>query len=561
MRCPGVKLSVPAEVMQLAKSQKLRLVLLSGAIILHAPVLRSQVCDTIVSRTTLSDLSGAAINSVSIKTLPPVSLPSAARLLGNLHVTTRLDVIRHDLLFIADSTVDTVRIGESLRRLRHRPYIADAFIEGFRCASTPGVDLLVTTRDKWTTKPSLSVQSNSSLVGIQEDNLFGSGASVSFSAALREGRLGGAIGYQDFWLFHTTLSAKLRAALYPDGNDFRLRLRTAEESIRDKWRREIIVGQYQRDTRDNPVKAFQSFHRRNAILTVARRLHATPTRVDALLFGADVEKAALTVPDNAPVVGPRLVNRDYIGGKAGVSRRSAAFDTLTWLVDKQIIVDVPINAEWDGLAGLGKERISGRRALFLNGWAGRMWVPDGSHLLQLDFWGSGYRLEHRGNWDAGSLRAAFSSYRKTGRGVRAFHLAAEQLVNPDPDVRALANVDITSFTLPLRYRFAEAAVASSEQQSMHVRDLSRTFALDAAVFAASSYRWRSPVSQADRVGVSVLGAGLRLIPKTRGSGAIRLDVMYPVLRSPVIRQKPVFAISLAPWLEASRQREDPRLRR
>jgi hypothetical protein len=37
-------------------------------------------------------------------------------------------------------------------------------------------------------------------------------------------------------------------------------------------------------------------------------------------------------------------------------------------------------------------------------------------------------------------------------------------------------------------------------------------------------------------------------------------VMYPAVRSKDALRKPVFALSLSPWLEASRHREDPRLR-
>jgi hypothetical protein len=254
------------------------------------------------------------------------------------------------------------------------------------------------------------------------------------------------------------------------------------------------------------------------------------------------------------------VKRDYAGLKLGFARQAAAFDTLTWLIEKQILVDVPIGFEWEGLAGAGREKISGRPAIFLNGWTGRMWKHDSQSLSQLDLWGSGYHISSRHNWDDASVRGAYSTYTRTRHGVLSAHLLAEKLVNPDPDVRALSNLDITSYAIKRVYRFAEEAYAGSVQQTAHLRDLTKSLALDAAFFSAGSLRRKSPFSQSDHVTVFVIGTGLRVTPTLPGSGSIRLDVMYPIIRSKGTEHKAVFAISLSPWLEASRHREDPRLR-
>jgi hypothetical protein len=500
------------------------------------------------------------INSVTVVTEPPTPLPGMASRLSGIHVTTHEGVIRRDLLFSAGQPLDTARVGESLRRLRHRQYLADAQVEGLSCPGRESVDLVVRTRDRWTTKPSLSVQSTSSYVGIQEDNLFGTGSSGSLSLALREGRAGVSGGYESFWFLGHSLSAKFRGALYPDGNELRARFRNQQHTVYDRWRSELILSEYVRESKDNPTKDFQSFRRQTALGLIGRQIHATPIHVDQLLFGADAERATLNAPDRAPVVGPRQVKRDYAGLKLGFARQAAAFDTLTWLIEKQILVDVPIGFEWEGLAGAGREKISGRPAIFLNGWTGRMWKHDSQSLSQLDLWGSGYHISSRHNWDDASVRGAYSTYTRTRHGVLSAHLLAEKLVNPDPDVRALSNLDITSYAIKRVYRFAEEAYAGSVQQTAHLRDLTKSLALDAAFFSAGSLRRKSPFSQSDHVTVFVIGTGLRVTPTLPGSGSIRLDVMYPIIRSKGTEHKAVFAISLSPWLEASRHREDPRLR-
>ncbi len=505
-------------------------------------------------------MTGRRIDSVGIETKAPPPLPGLAGIAGKVHVTTRKFVIRRDLLFSSGDTVDTTRVAESIRRLRHRPYLAHAVIEGHSCGAGQPVTLIVRTEDRWTTKPNLTVQSTSSFIGIQEDDLFGTGRSGSLSFALREGRAGIAAGYEDFWFFGQSLSAKLRGALYADGNYFRGRFRNQEQSVYDKWRSQLIVSQYMRDSRDTPDKLFQSFERRTALAFVGRRISATPMHVDDILFGAEAERAELNAPDRAMLVGPHLAKRRYAGGKIGLARRAAAFDTLTWLIEKQILIDVPRGSEWEVFAGAGHDAVTKEPGLFLNGWAGHMWSPDERTLSQIDLWGSGYRIAHRGNWDDASVRGAFSSYRRTLNGVFSGYLLAEKLVNPDPDVRALSNLDITSYAIKRAYRFAEEAYAGGVQQSVHIHDLSKSVALDGAFFTAASLRRKSPFSQSDHVTVAVIGAGLRLVPTTPGSGALRLDVMYPVAGSRGAENHAVIALSLSPWLEASRHREDPRLR-
>jgi hypothetical protein len=522
--------------------------------------LGAQACDTIVSRTGLAELAGREVNSITVVTEPPTRLPGLAAHLSGLHVTTREGVIRRDLLFGAGTTIDTVRVAESLRRLRHRQYLADAQVQGFSCSGRQSVDLVVRTRDRWTTKPSLTVQSTSSLVGIQEDDLFGSGNSGSLSFALREGKAGVAVGYESFWLAGKSLAGKFRGALYPDGHDVRGRIRNQQHSVYDNWFSELIVSSYVRDSKENPNKDFQSFHRQTALGLIGRNINSTPMHVDLFLFGADAERATLNAPDRAPVVGPHLVKRDYNGLKAGFARHAASFDTLTWLVEKQILIDVPVGFEWEGLAGAGREKVSARPGIFLNGWTGRMWERGPQNLSQLDLWGSGYHFSGRHNWDDASVRGAYSSYTRTANGVFSAHVLAEMLVNPDPDVRALSNLDVTSFAIKRVYRFAEEAYAASVQQTVHIRDVTHSLALDGAFFTAGSLRRKSPLSQSDHVTVVVLGTGLRLTPTLPGSGSIRLDVMYPVVHSLGAERKPVFAISLSPWLEASRHRDDPRLR-
>jgi len=81
----------------------------------------------------VAELSGRRIRGVQITTLDPEPFPGPARVLGSLHVRTRRSTIRRQLLVAPRDTVDTLRVAESLRRLRRLRYLADASVQAVAC--------------------------------------------------------------------------------------------------------------------------------------------------------------------------------------------------------------------------------------------------------------------------------------------------------------------------------------------------------------------------------------------------------------------------------------------
>jgi hypothetical protein len=542
-------------------------VIVAASIALPALSLPAQQCDTLVSRTTASVLTGDRIRTVATVPHGPVVLPGAGRILSHLHVTSRDGTIRRDLRFAPGDTVDTLAVGESMRLLRQRPYLANAEIVGVRCGESRDVDLHVVTTDRWSLTPSFGAQANSSYGGVEERNLFGLGRQASISVASRQGKMGGAIGYGDPYLFALPVAARFRAARYADGAELRGRLRNAEQSPLDLWREQFTFSQYRQDaeridrTLGVPVLVTQAFHREGAFLLVGRRLgEPTETSVSSVLFGAEFERASLNAPDKALTVGPKLVERRYHGPMIGFARRAIAFDTVSWLADRQSLVDVPLGLEMEGTLSGGREDVSKRGAGFGSLWVGRMWTPTAQHLVTLDYWTSGYHIAGRKNFDDASMRGLFGFYVRDHRTLYTLRAAAEKLVNPDPDVRALSTFDPTLPLIPNAYRLSENALAAEAERAQHIRWPIRAVGLDGAVFVASSLRTASALSQKDHFGVTAVGAGLRLVPNGTGSGTLRLDVLYPVLKNEAARHGFTFAVSVTPWLQANRQREDPRLR-
>lgn len=526
-------------------------------------------CDTTITRTTAGNLSGARIRSLDIQTNGPKALPGVGRfashLASHLHATTHSGTVRRDLQFAVHDTVDTTAVGESMRRLRHRSYIRDVVLRGVRCG-TDSVDLQVTTYDRWSLSASVGVQSNASYGGLDERNLLGTGREGSVSIASRQGKIGGAVGYTDPFLLNLPVYLKMRAARFVDGSDIRGRVRNADQSVTDRWRSQLVFARYRQDSRKieqfggDPVLVEQAFKRDAAFLLFGRRIGEATHTATSILFGADFERASLNAPDNALVVGPRLVERRYHGPTVGLGRQAVAFDTVGWLAERQLLVDIPLGLEMEGLIGAGREDVSRRGAAFGSAWLGKMWIPSRERLVSIDLWTSGYLIGSHHNFDAASSRGLFSYYARSGNTLYSLHGAAEKLVNPDPDVRALETFDPTISLIPTPYRLSENAFAVQLEQARHLRSVIRSIGLDGAVFVATSIRTASALSQHDHFGVTALGAGLRVVPGGAGSGSLRLDILYPVLKSPGTRNGPVLAVSVTPWLQSNRQREDPRLR-
>ena len=520
-------------------------------------------CDTIVSRSTAAPLEGAHLRTLRFDPVAAGAHAGVPSVIGRLHATTRASTVARDVHITSDGIIDTIAVGETMRRLRQRPYIADAMIVATRCGSD--ADVTVATTDRWTLQPTLSAQSSSSYGGLEERDLLGTGRTASILVASRRGKLGGAVGYTDPFLFDLPIYARLRAARFPDGGEMRARVRNAEQSVFDRWRVQLTVAQYRQDTRHTEkfggvsVLTSQAFQRNAAFLVVGRRIAADASSVTSLLGGFDLERASLNAPDDALTVGPKLVERRYHGLSTGLGRRAVAYDTVSWVAGRALL-DVPRGVEYEGMIGAGREDVARRGAGFGSLWLGRMWIPSEDRLTSVDLWTSGYLIGGRNNFDAASARALVSTYVHQSFGILTVHASAEKLVNPDPDVRALATFDPTIALIPEAYRLSENAFATEVGESHRLRSVGRAADVDGALFVAGSLRTASALSQHDHFGVAALGAGLRLIPGGQGSGTLRIDLLVPVAGSRGARTRPTLAVSVAPWLQNNRQREDPRLR-
>ncbi len=133
------------------------------------------------------EAAGTVIGDISIvganifDTTIPEDDKSIFRLANRLHVRTRTDVIRSQLLVKPGDPFNIALLRESERILRSNNYLYDADIVPVNHRDGK-VDLEVHTRDVWTLKPGISFSrgggANSTSFEIEESNLFGRGKEI-----------------------------------------------------------------------------------------------------------------------------------------------------------------------------------------------------------------------------------------------------------------------------------------------------------------------------------------------------------------------------------------------
>jgi outer membrane protein assembly factor BamA len=141
-----------------------------------------------------------------------------------LHIHTRENTVREQLLFAGGEPLSAQRVAETERILRGRQYLNDAWIVPVRYdASANVVDLAVTVRDVWTLNPGISFNreggENSTRFEIEEQNLFGRGIEVSVGRSGDVDRTSTILKYRDPNLFGRWLQAD---AEYSDNSDGRV---------------------------------------------------------------------------------------------------------------------------------------------------------------------------------------------------------------------------------------------------------------------------------------------------------------------------------------------------
>lgn len=514
----------------------------------------------ISSRAALASLSGARISSVEVLTDGP-SLPGLAHYGSVLHPVTRTATIRRQLLFAAGDTIDTLLVGETLRRLRRLRLYSDAVVMARQCDGTGDAALTIRTRDAWSLRPTARLRASNQLsLGIEEKNLFGSGRSLSLTHEMTTRGSGAAVSLNDPWLFGSDVAGSIRVATLGGAHTLRAGLRNHEYSVFDRWR---LEGNLARHSYGDTNVAERTQHTVAAMAMVARRVGSAPHVVTLLAVGVEFDSAAAVsaAPSRrlaATPDGPRV--RSYLGVDLGLQRRTAVFDTVGWVAPGRGFLDVPLGWESDAIVGGGWERVAHTPAMRLDGWMGRIWLPRRGALLMLDGWASGYL--GRGVDRNQIVRASVSWFAEARGGMWGGRASAERLAELDPDLRGLSLMPKADYTTPVLGVYAPRggrSVAASAERNFHLLRAGASSMLDLGGFLAGSYRWDVRDVAGERLKAGVVGTRLRLLSANGAVSSVRVDLGYPVVRSAALPNHGFLVLTVGSLFDVSRQRDGRRV--
>ncbi len=139
---------------------------------------------------------------------------------NSVHITTREQVVRWELLFKEGDIYSPEVVSESERNLRKRSYLSEVIIESRFDDKNKEVDVIVHTRDQWSMIVGLTFggTSESSTAGLDfgDKNLLGLGQSLNYSFRTGDKGYSHNYGYRNNNLFGSRYDLWLEHRLRPD---------------------------------------------------------------------------------------------------------------------------------------------------------------------------------------------------------------------------------------------------------------------------------------------------------------------------------------------------------
>ena len=499
---------------------------------------------------------GTKVGQITIESrnveAPTSWLSSAVQL---VHHPTRLNVSENELSFAAGDVVDSLLVQESVRRLRRTQLFSEIIVTGSQCAD--GItDFRIASRDAWSIRTDMRYGRLSSRVSLAEINLLGTGRSVTATAEQLDGRNAVSVGVVDPHVFNTRFRAAALLRNYDDGRAWQWSLRSGEWTPRDIWRFAVASYQVRRLGYDKPTATTDSIDRRSASVTASWRFGYEDNAAYALVFGAEQERANLTVVRSGTTLGRTSVRRQFAAPLIGVSRRSLTFGAIDWLVPGQSAAELPLGLEGEIVIAGGHDQATNASILHMDGWVGGTAMLSSGTILTGDVWSSGYL--NQDSVSNGTLRLQAALYQRARGGMWIFRVANERMYNPDPDVFALSTLDPMLRSLAPNSRLAESALTVTAERAVHLYSTEGRWAVDGSLFTTYTERHRSLDVAGNAVTnpqAVVVGVGFRRVRNQPTQAPLTLNVGHTVWRNSSLPNVWVVSFAVVPWLNNGRFRD------
>jgi hypothetical protein len=467
------------------------------------------------------------------------------RLANRLHIKTREDTVRSQLLFKTGDPYSARVLAETERALRAVDYLHDARVRPF-AYDGKNVDVFVETRDVWSLQPGISFSrtggANEASVELEEENLFGRGKDVSISWSDEVERESILLRWRDANVMQSRWRSELAYSINDDG---RLRFLSAERpffSLDTRWSAGGTAFDFTRvDPRYDLGHIVDEFKHEQSFAELRGGWSAglingravrwlTGFRYDDNHFANAPDKPApVSLPPDHTLVYPWV----------GIASLEDRFVTTANLNKIGRTEDLDFGTSYTLQLGWASKAVgSDRDAAILGGTlhSGFSWA--GNQTLFFNTSASG-RIES-GQIANGLLDASARYYWRWALKKVFFagaNAASSEALDPENQLQLGGDNGLRGY--PLRYQTGTSrALFTVEQRFFTDWFPFRLFNVGAAVFADVGRTWgRGAVGEPSLGWLSDVGVGLRLGNARSGFGSVvHIDIAVPLNRTPDIDQ-------------------------
>ncbi|HEX7035165.1 MAG TPA: hypothetical protein VF210_05295 [Pseudomonadales bacterium] len=477
------------------------------------------------------------------------------RLANRYHVITQDDVVRSILPIRSGEPVDRRRLAEAERILRSKVYLYDArVIPKQLCGDV--LDVFVVTRDVWTLMPEFSLSRTGSEnevgFGVSENNLLGSGKSVSLGYEKDKDRRGIAFAFGDPNIGGSRWALDLAVVDNDDGESAALALEYPFYELDSRRALGVSVQHEQRDEGlwflGDEVFEYEQDHRRFR-LTAGWSPGLEGRFVNRFLLGYAHEDYNFDLPDELTLQfpGTESPNREYSYPFVAFQRIEDEFDTGVNIDRVQRTEDLALGLQL--LVELGYSPPTagdGEHLIARVDYSDATWVNE-YHLLAFRAWLDGYYdLDRHRSENLATGATVSYRYQQKGSWSLLVQASAEAIKNPTLDRQLLLGGEVGLRGYPNRYQTGDRRflLTIEERYYSNLYPL-RMFRLGAAAFIDVGRAWYEAATPEwlpdDRSGghfdvLANAGLGLRLeSTRTRRDQIVHLDVAFPVRGGPNVR--------------------------
>jgi Omp85 superfamily domain len=461
------------------------------------------------------------------------------RLANKLHIETRPDIVRGQLLFRSGEPLVARRIRESERILRTNDYLFDARITVARVHEGK-VDIVVHTRDVWTLKPGISFGrsggKNSLGFEFEESNLLGRGTEFELGYTQDVDRDVSRVAYADPHLFGGWNRLQLA---YEDNSDGRLRDFSLDRpffSLETPWSAGVGAVDWDRiDSRYNLGEVVDKYRHLEEDVTLFGGWSSGVSNgwIRRTLIGASWEQDRFLAIDDPAAAAVLPQDRQLAYPFVEVTFLQDAFEERRNQDQIERTEDLYTGTFWRGRVGYAADELGSDRDAWLLATSAGTSLERGvnnAHTVVLAMEGQ-TRLEH-GDIRDGVLTALARYYwRTSARQLFFISLSGTVSESLDADRQILLGGDNGLRGYPLRYQDGSARALLTLEHRVYTKYyLFRLFHLGGAVFFDMGRTWGQGTAAPSSEGLlKDVGIGLRLGSSRSSFGSvIHLDLAFPL---------------------------------